>query len=87
MRREVKEAVMKFDATCTYVLACSLMTQIQCTLLQLCLTMSSGLTQKQFYSKIEKNTVDMTFNRLNVIHMYNFGMGSVNVADQICMQY
>ena len=29
----------------------------------------------------------MTFHRLNVIRMYNFGMGSVDVADQLHMQY
>ena len=31
--------------------------------------------------------MDVTFNCLNVIHMYNFGMGSVNVAYQLYMQY
>ena len=29
----------------------------------------------------------MTFNCLNIIHMYNFGMRSVDVADQLRMQY
>ena len=31
-------------------------------------------TKNKFYSKIDKKTVDMKFYRLNVIHMYNFGM-------------
>ena len=43
--------------------------------------------QKKVYSKIEKKNVDMIFHSLNVIHMYNFGMGSVDFVDQICMQY
>ena len=43
--------------------------------------------KKKVYYKIEKNTVDMTFHRLNIIYMYNFGMGSVDVADQPRMQY
>ena len=43
--------------------------------------------KKKVHSKIDKKTVDMTFHRLNVIHMYNFVMVSVKVADQICMQY
>ena len=29
----------------------------------------------------------MAFNRLNVIYMYNFGMGSADVADQLCIKY
>ena len=31
-------------------------------------------TKNKFYSKTDKKTVDMKFHRLNVIHMYNFGM-------------
>ena len=44
-------------------------------------------TKKKIYSKIEKKTVDMKFHRLNVIHMCNFGMESVDVADQLRMEY
>ena len=32
-------------------------------------------------------TVDMKIYHLNVIHMYNFGMGSIGVEEQLCMQY
>ena len=43
-------------------------------------------TNNKFYSKTDKKTVDMQFHHLNVIHMYNFGMISVDVADQLCIQ-
>ena len=39
-------------------------------------------TTKKVYSKIEKKTMDMKFHRLNVIHMTNFEMVSVDIAYQ-----
>ena len=85
VRGEVKVAVTKGGATCTYVLACSLYDTNPVHIIS---TMADNVKwntiKKKVYSKIEKKTVDMTFHRINVIHMYNFGMGSVDVADQLC---
>ena len=39
--------------------------------------------RKKVYSKIDKNTVDMKLHRLNAICMYNFDMGSGDVACNI----
>ena len=36
---------------------------------------------------MKNKTVDMKFHCLNVINMYNFGMGLVDVADKLRMQY
>ena len=81
-------AVMKGDATCPDVLACSLFDTNPVHIIS---SVDENFKwtpiNKKVYSKIEKKTLDMKFHCLNVIHMYNFGMGSVNVADKICMQY
>ena len=85
---EVKLAVMKGDATCPDVLTCIIYGTNTVHILS---TMAGNVMwnpiNKKVYSIIEKNTVDMTFHRLNIIYMYNFGMGSVDVADQPRMQY
>ena len=79
---------MKGDATCTDVLACSLYYK---NIVHIVLTVSENVKyntiRNKVHSKIEKKTKDITFNHLNVIHMYNFGMGSVDVSDQRHMQY
>ena len=69
MRGEVKVSVMKGDATCTYVLACSMYDTNPVHIIS---TVSDNVnwtpTNNKVYSKIEKKTVDMTFHRLNDIH-------------------
>ena len=79
---------MKGDATFPYILACIIYDTKPVHIIS---TASDNFKwtpiKKKLYSKIYNNTVDMTFHYLGVIHMYNFGMGSVNVADQRCMQY
>ena len=75
MRGEVKVAVMKGDATFPDFLACSI---YYTKLVHIISTVAGNVnwtpTKNKFYSKIDKKTVDMRFHRLNVIHMYNFGM-------------
>ena len=43
--------------------------------------------KNKVYRRIEKNTVDMEFHTLNVIRMNSFGIGPVDVADELYMQY
>ena len=73
--------VMKGGATCPNVLACSIYDTKP--------TENDNVKwtpiKKKFYSKIEKKTVDVTFHCLNDIHMYNFGMGLVDVTDKLRM--
>ena len=79
---------MKGDATCTHVLACSLYETNQVKIIS---TVAGNFKwtpiKKKFYSKIENNTVDMTFHHLNLIYMYNFGMVSIDIADKLRMKY
>ena len=79
---------MKGDATCPDVLAFSLYDTNPVHIIS---TVDNNFkctpTKNKFYIKTEKNTVDMKFHPLNIIHMYNFGMGSVNILYQICIQY
>ena len=83
MRGEVKVEMMKGDATCPYVLACSIYdTRPVHVISTVADNFECTSIKKKVYSKIEKTTADMTFHRLNVIHMYNFVIGSVNVADR-----
>ena len=87
MRGEVKLAGMKGDETCPDVILCGLYdtktVHIISTVVE---NFKWTPIKKKFYSKIEKKTVDITFHSLNVIHIYNFGMESVNVVDQLRMQ-
>ena len=80
--------VTKGDATCPDVLACSLYVT---DTVQIISTVADNVKwnpiKNKFYSNIEMKTANMSFHHLNVIHMYNFGMGSVNVSDQFCMKY
>ena len=79
---------MKGDATCPDVLACSIYdTKSVHIISSVAENVKWTPIKKKIYSKIEKKTVDMTFHCLNVIHMYNLGMGSVEVVDQLHMQY
>ena len=67
---------MKGDTTCTYVLACGIYdTKPVHIILTVADNVKWNTIKKKVYSKIEKNTVDMIFHPLNVIHIYNFGMG------------
>ena len=80
--------VMKGDATCPDVLACTLYdTKPVHIISNVADNVKWTPIKKKVYSEIEKNTVDIIFHRLNIIHMYNFGMRSVDVADQLRMQY
>ena len=79
---------MKGDATCPDVLACSIYdTKSVHIISSVAENVKWTPIKKKIYSKIEKKTVDMTFHCLNVIHMYNLGMGSVEVVDKLHMQY
>ena len=88
VRGEVKLAVMKGDATCPDVLACSLYDTKPVHIIS---TVADNIKwtpiNKKFYIKIEKKSVDMTFHCLNVIHIFTFGMVSVDEGDQLRMQY
>ena len=79
---------MKDDTSCPDVLACSLYDTKPVHIIS---TVADNIKwnpiNKKFYIKIEKKSVDMTFHCLNVIHMYNLWMGSVDVTDQLHMQY
>ena len=79
---------MKGDATCSDVLVCSIYdtkpVHIVSTVAE---NFMWTLTKKKLYNKIEKNTVDMTFHSLNVIHMYNIWMGSVDDEYIMSLQY
>ena len=79
---------MKGDTTCPDVLVCSIYaTNIVHIISTVDYNVKWTPIKKKCYSKIEKKTVDIKFHRLNIIHMYNFGMVSVNVAYQLLMQY
>ena len=88
MRGEVKLAVMKIEATSPDVLACSI---YDTDPLQIISTVDVNANwntmKKKVYIKIKKNIWVMKFHRLNAIHMYNFVLGSVDVADQIFVKY
>ena len=79
---------MKGDATCPAVLACSLYDTKKVHIIS---NMDENFKwtpiKHKVYSKTEKNTVHIKFHCLNVIHMYNLWMGSVDVTDQLHMQY
>ena len=85
---EVKLAVMKGDTTCPDVISCSIYANNPVHIIS---TVADNFKwnpiKKKFYIKTEKNTVDMKFHCINVIYMYNFGMVSVDVADQLHMKY
>ena len=70
VRGEVKVAVMKVDANFLDVLVCSL---YETKPVHLILTVADivkwNIIKKKVYSKTEKKNVDMTFHRLNFIHM------------------
>ena len=80
--------VMKGDATCPDVLAFSLYDTNPVHIIS---TVDDNFkctpTKNKFYIKTDKKIVDMKFHRLNVIHMYNFGMWLLNIADQLRMIY
>ena len=79
---------MKCDSTCTYVIACSIYgTNTLHGISTVANNIKWTCTKQKVYSKVEKNIVDVIFHRLNFIHMYNFGMVSVDVTDQLCLQY
>ena len=77
---------MKGDTTFPDVISCSL---YDTKSVQIIWTVADNFKwnpiSNKFYSKIENKTVDMKFHRLNVIHMYNVGMVSVDVADKFGM--
>ena len=81
-------AVMKGDTTCIDVLACII---YDINTVHNISTVSDNVkwnpVRKNVSSKIEKKTVNMKFHGLNIIHMYNFGVGSVDVAYQLHMHY
>ena len=88
MRGEVELVVMKGDETCPDVLACGIYVANTVHIISVVAEIVKCTpTKKKVYSKIEKKTVEITFRFLNVIHMYNFLMVSVDVADQLCMKY
>ena len=70
LKGEGKLVVMKGDVTCPDVLVCSIYVikplHINSTVSDI---FKWTLIKKKFCIKIENNTVDMTFHRLNVIHM------------------
>ena len=74
--------VVKGDATCPDVLVCIIHNknpvQIISTVAD---NVNRDIIKEKVYSKIDKKTVDMKFHHFNYIHMYNFGMVSVNVPD------
>ena len=74
--------VIKGDTTCPDVLAFSLYYKRPMHMISIVAdNVKCTYIKKKFYSIIYKKNVDMTFHHLKVIHMYNFGMGSVDVAD------
>ena len=88
MRGEVKVEVIKGDAICSDVRVCSVYdTKLVHMISTLYRNVKWTPTKNKFYIKTEKKTVEMRFHPLNIIHMYNFGMGSVDVLYQICIQY
>ena len=75
VRGEVKVAVIKGDATFPDVIACIIYdTKLVHIIPSVSINVKWTPTKNKFYSKTDKKTVDMKFHRLNVIHMYNFGM-------------
>ena len=88
MRGEVKVEVMKGDTICSDVRVCSLYdTKLVHMISTLYRNVKWTPTKNKFYIKTDKKTVDIKFHRLNVIHMYNFVMGLVNLEDQLRMIY
>ena len=66
---------MKGDVTFPDVLACSIYdTKLVHIIPSVSINVKWTPTKNKFYSKTDKKIVDMKFHRLNVIHMYNFGM-------------
>ena len=85
---KVKVAVMKCDAKFTDAIACIIYdTKTVHIISTVYDNFKWSTTKKKVYSKIKKKTVVMKFNCLNVIHMYNFGMISVDVSYQLSMPY
>ena len=80
-------AVMKGDATCPDMLACSI---YDTNTVYIISTVAENTRwtpiKNKFYSKTERKTVEMKFRSINVIHMYNFGMRLVDVAGQSHMK-
>ena len=78
---------MKGDETCPDVILCGLYDKKTVHIISTVVENFKWTPiKKKLYSKIEKKTVDITFHSLNVIHIYNFGMESVNVVDQLRMK-
>ena len=88
VRGTVKVAVLKGDSVCPNIIAASVYdTKPVHVLSTVANHVNWRKVNKKIFSLQTQKLQDVSFHRLNLLHMYNFGMGNVDIADQLRLQY
>lgn len=88
VRGTVKVAVRVGDPICPNIIACSIYdTKPVHVLSTVGKSVEWWSVQSKVWSEEKKKLVKIFFKRLNLIHLYNHGMGHVDIADQLRLQY
>ena len=88
VRGMVKVEVLQCDRSCPNIIACSVYDTKPVHMLSTVASIVEWVSvDRKVFRKETKKMTDIKFHRLNLIHMYNYGMGNVDIADQLHLQY